>query len=819
VADNDADSSTSRSSSISPPQSLSPPLSQSLSLSLPGPMTAAKAKLIQMMMLQKEQDKAASQSASALASSLPMPHPGPPAIPCSDNNNTIVNVNVNDVLAGRGSTISHHPGNIAFREFVGSFKVMYMDKSNKLLFKAHMCAHIVDHVRTLEPPGRFLQKKPHTNNIKVWVEMGDEKARKKAGQALREDATEIRAERGMAQFHPRNKKGALVSAMLSGSGSTGSVCGSTGSVCGSRSVSGNETTTPPVVAVAEKPEEEQDQEQNMLQKLFLAQQQYQQHNHDVAKAGSPYHNNTNDEASMDHQVLTLLQSMQHQQKFQHTNHNNSSRIPLLGMASESRKSNIAAEQQETNFVTPYQYQLQNRYQLAQYMAHQELPMQQRITQNELEQDQKIATHDCLEMEDHQGNADTKTGAETETEITKLKLLNMRKQQLFSQRSLSARSMTRQHYQDQDASRDSAVVIAAAATAVSADLGAASIQNCQGEADPSLFVEEMTPSDEKVSTNTDSTIRGAKHHSLLTHWVNAVQIKKDPSMQRLNLDTGGIIAEDDEDEEEEEDDAGADGKMAHRGVASASAIGRVADSAPNSPRACRPTPAAASASSSARRSSSAVAATGPDTHTNNNNRGPQGKAPRRKSINMRDLVSSINSKEKNEQQQSMNLSLSFGTSALLGGFMDSSNTLNGNKNLNLNMSSMSFGTAAMSSMGTIGSAGTGHGHATSHQTLATSCLLLDNNTSSDSYEFDAGMLSSTGIGNTATGTDDASVIAMMGNSTTTSGSSKSLLMSLGDLSIITNTGTIHSSFSSSSSSAMLSLGGNTKMGGVGDQQNN
>jgi lysyl-tRNA synthetase class I len=93
----------------------------------------------------------------------------------------------------------------------------------------------------------------------------------------------------------------------------------------------------------------------------------------------------------------------------------------------------------------------------------------------------------------------------------------------------------------------------------------------------LFLEETTPpADEKVCANTDTAIRGARHHSLLTQsctsWVetmvqdkhNKPHIKKETSMQRLNLDTSGIIVEDDE---EKVNDAGADGKMAPRGAAS------------------------------------------------------------------------------------------------------------------------------------------------------------------------------------------------------------------------------------------------------------
>jgi hypothetical protein len=124
--------------------------------------------------------------------------PDAPFIPCAYNDNSIVTLNANDVLARRGSKISHRPGNISFRHFVSSFKLMYMDTSNKLLFKAHMCAHIVDHVRTLDlvqdsptgqPPGRFLQKL----STDVWIEMEGRKCAQKGGTTLREDATVIRA--------------------------------------------------------------------------------------------------------------------------------------------------------------------------------------------------------------------------------------------------------------------------------------------------------------------------------------------------------------------------------------------------------------------------------------------------------------------------------------------------------------------------------------------------------------------------------------------------------------------------------------------------
>jgi hypothetical protein len=127
---------------------------------------------------------------------MPMAAPGPCVV--QQGASDCDEPNVNDVLAGRGSRINNHEGNIRFRLFVFPYKLMYMDKTTKKVIKAHMCASVVDHVRSLNPPGRFFEKSLQTGK---WTEMGDERGRKKAGQALREDATEIRAEVGMDNPH------------------------------------------------------------------------------------------------------------------------------------------------------------------------------------------------------------------------------------------------------------------------------------------------------------------------------------------------------------------------------------------------------------------------------------------------------------------------------------------------------------------------------------------------------------------------------------------------------------------------------------------
>ncbi len=96
----------------------------------------------------------------------------------------------NDVLAGRGGRINSHIGNVRFRKLVAMHKADYIAKSTKKFEKAHMAASIVQHIRHMNPPGRFLKEDPDGS----WFEIGDHKAIKKVGQALREDAPDVREE-------------------------------------------------------------------------------------------------------------------------------------------------------------------------------------------------------------------------------------------------------------------------------------------------------------------------------------------------------------------------------------------------------------------------------------------------------------------------------------------------------------------------------------------------------------------------------------------------------------------------------------------------
>lgn len=98
----------------------------------------------------------------------------------------ITNPHQNDVLSGRGNNVNLHPGNKNYRSVVLKFKNEYIaaPKSKKPQF-ARM---VVETIRNLDPPGRFLKQDANTQ---LWSDIGGKKAMDKARQALREGAPEI----------------------------------------------------------------------------------------------------------------------------------------------------------------------------------------------------------------------------------------------------------------------------------------------------------------------------------------------------------------------------------------------------------------------------------------------------------------------------------------------------------------------------------------------------------------------------------------------------------------------------------------------------
>eukprot|EP00551_Chaetoceros_affinis_P013197 CAMPEP_0203686462 /NCGR_PEP_ID=MMETSP0090-20130426/49071_1 /ASSEMBLY_ACC=CAM_ASM_001088 /TAXON_ID=426623 /ORGANISM="Chaetoceros affinis, Strain CCMP159" /LENGTH=1187 /DNA_ID=CAMNT_0050555687 /DNA_START=453 /DNA_END=4016 /DNA_ORIENTATION=+ len=99
--------------------------------------------------------------------------------------NWSTNVTINDVLCGRGGLTNNHPGNVFFRSLVRNRQEAYLFASKR--DKALVAHGIVDVIRNLKPPGRFLKK----DKKDIWVEIGNKKSREKTSQALREKAPEL----------------------------------------------------------------------------------------------------------------------------------------------------------------------------------------------------------------------------------------------------------------------------------------------------------------------------------------------------------------------------------------------------------------------------------------------------------------------------------------------------------------------------------------------------------------------------------------------------------------------------------------------------
>lgn len=92
-----------------------------------------------------------------------------------------------DVLCGRGSSsISSHPGNSRFKSLIDDQMKRYMRADNQE--KARIRRDVVGSVRSLDPPGRFLQRCSRTM---LWHDVGDKKADDRVNHALREGAAAV----------------------------------------------------------------------------------------------------------------------------------------------------------------------------------------------------------------------------------------------------------------------------------------------------------------------------------------------------------------------------------------------------------------------------------------------------------------------------------------------------------------------------------------------------------------------------------------------------------------------------------------------------
>eukprot|EP00978_Attheya_sp_CCMP212_P008265 scaffold19345_cov63-Attheya_sp.AAC.2 len=86
----------------------------------------------------------------------------------------------NDILLGRGGKNNQHTGNEQLRNLARSQRERYVRCAKKE--KSQISRELVSYVRLMNPPGRFLRK----DESGEWVDVGDEAAREKTSQVLRD---------------------------------------------------------------------------------------------------------------------------------------------------------------------------------------------------------------------------------------------------------------------------------------------------------------------------------------------------------------------------------------------------------------------------------------------------------------------------------------------------------------------------------------------------------------------------------------------------------------------------------------------------------
>lgn len=95
-----------------------------------------------------------------------------------------INPHVNDVLMGRGGKNNQHSGNEHLRQIARVESERYRLSTKK--GKSAISRQLVKQMRDLNPPARFLKKEADSGE---WVEVGEDTAREKASQVLRDAVT------------------------------------------------------------------------------------------------------------------------------------------------------------------------------------------------------------------------------------------------------------------------------------------------------------------------------------------------------------------------------------------------------------------------------------------------------------------------------------------------------------------------------------------------------------------------------------------------------------------------------------------------------
>jgi hypothetical protein len=99
-------------------------------------------------------------------------------------------VHNNDVLCGRGVNIAQHPGNERFRALVSTINDDSYCTSYTTNEKRALAEDVIKHIRSLDPPGRFLKRGGRSQSSRglsgPWEELSPKECIKKTCQALRD---------------------------------------------------------------------------------------------------------------------------------------------------------------------------------------------------------------------------------------------------------------------------------------------------------------------------------------------------------------------------------------------------------------------------------------------------------------------------------------------------------------------------------------------------------------------------------------------------------------------------------------------------------
>mmetsp|Transcript_30337 Transcript_30337/g.61868 ORF Transcript_30337/g.61868 Transcript_30337/m.61868 type:complete len:156 (-) Transcript_30337:49-516(-) len=101
-----------------------------------------------------------------------------------------------DIICGRGTGYQHHLGNKKFQETIEEFKGLYQAATPTE--KNKISLDILQKLRSLSPGGHFLRREGQR-----WVDIGDNRAREKINQAMREAALK-------SQYQSKKRKKNLV---------------------------------------------------------------------------------------------------------------------------------------------------------------------------------------------------------------------------------------------------------------------------------------------------------------------------------------------------------------------------------------------------------------------------------------------------------------------------------------------------------------------------------------------------------------------------------------------------------------------------------